>query len=66
MGPNGCSQILVANLDGGFLNSLNDDKKVQLFLFGCDDLEDNINVLLFEMALTFIVSSKRFDMRMVQ
>ena len=56
----------VANLDGGFLNSLNDEKKVQLFLFGSDDLEENINVLLFEMTLTFIVSSKHFDMRMVQ
>ena len=57
---------LLANLDGGFLNSLYDSMKIDLFLHGNAELDDNTNIILFEMALTFIITSKRFDMRMLQ
>ena len=56
---------LIANLDGGFLNNLDDNMKIDLFLHGNETLDDNTNTLLFEMALTFINTSKRFDMRML-
>ena len=57
---------LLANLDGGFLNNLNDSMKIELFLHGNSELDKDTNVILFEMALTFINTSKRFDMRLLQ
>ncbi len=57
---------LLANLDGGFLNNLNDSMKIDLFLHGNSELDNDTNVILIEMALTFINTSKRFDMRLVQ
>ncbi len=57
---------LIANLDMDYINDLNDEKILQLFLCGDLDLDDRTNELLFTMALTFINSSKRFDMRIVR
>ena len=57
---------IIANLDHDYVNALNDDKILDIFLFGDLELDDQVNEVLFSMALTFINSSKRFDMRIVR
>ncbi len=57
---------IIANLDLEYVNALDDDKILDIFLYGDLELDDQVNEVLFSMALTFINSSKRFDMRIVR
>ncbi len=57
---------IIANLDQDYVQALNDDKILDIFLYGDVELDNQVNEVLFTMALTFINSSKRFDMRIVQ
>ncbi len=57
----------IANLlDPQFIANLDDNKIVSLFLYGDNELNYDINKQLFSMAQTFLVESKRFDMRMLR
>ncbi len=49
-----------------YIASLNDDKIVELFLYGDSNLDYNINVELFIMAQTFLINSKRFSQRVLR
>ncbi len=56
---------LTMHLDINYIRHLDDRKKVNLFLYGDNELNDMLNEILVTMALTFINSSKRFDRRIV-
>ncbi len=49
-----------------YIASLNDEKIVELFLYGDSTLDYNINVELFTMAQTFLTNSKRFSQRVLR
>ncbi len=49
-----------------YIASLNDDKIVELFLYGDSNLDYNINVELFIMAQTFLNNSIRFSQRVLR
>ncbi len=53
-------------LDRNYIASLNDDKIVELFLYGGPVLRHEVNVDIFSMAQTFITDSKRFSLRILQ
>ncbi len=53
-------------LEPPYVAGLNDEKIVNVFLYGDIDLEQVINEQLFIMAQTFIVNSKRFAPRILQ
>ncbi len=53
-------------LEPPYVASLNDDKIVDLFLYGDENLNYNVNEQLFIMAQSFIVNSKRFTPRILQ
>ena len=56
----------IANLlDPTYIASLDDDKIVNIFLYGDSDLNYETNKQLFSMAQTFLVDRKRFDMRVL-
>ncbi len=57
---------LIANCDTAYVNDLNDEKICDIFLHGDLNLDDHTNNVLFEMALTFISSTRRFDQRIVR
>ena len=57
---------LVNILNGTFIANLDDATIVNLFLFGDKNLPENVNLLLFEMAQTFIINTKRFNDRLPQ
>ncbi len=57
---------IIVNLDMDYINDLNDAKILEIFLYGDLELDDQVNEILFSMALTFINSSKRFDIRIVR
>ncbi len=61
----GNRSMSMQNLDNDLLNQLNDDKICNIFLYGDLHLSDNENHILFDMALTFIQATKRFDQRIV-
>ncbi len=53
-------------LEPPYVAGLNDDKIVDLFLYGDENLNYNVNEQLFIMAQSFIVNSKRFTPRILQ
>ncbi len=53
-------------LDAAYIAGLNDDKIVQLFLHGDPLLSFETNVNIISLAQSFIVDSKRFDLRILQ
>ncbi len=53
-------------LDRNYIASLNDDKIVQLFLYGDPQLPYESNVNIISLAQTFITDSKRFNLRILQ
>ena len=57
---------LTTLLDHDYITSLNDDKIVDLFLYGDPILNHNINVDIITMAQAFITDSKRFNLRILQ
>ncbi len=57
----------IANLfDPTYIASLDDDKLVNIFLYGDNDMNYETNKQLFSMAQTFLVDSKRFNMRVLR
>ncbi len=52
-------------LDPPYIAGLNDDKTVNLFLHGDNNLNYDLNEKLFIVAQTFIVNSKRFTPRIL-
>ena len=57
---------LTTLLDQDYIASLNDDKIVDLFLYGDPLLNNNTNVDIITMAQAFITDSKRFNLRILQ
>ena len=57
---------LTTVLDQDYMAGLNDDKIVNLFLYGDPLLNHNTNVDIISMAQEFIVDSKRFNLRILQ
>ncbi len=53
-------------LDHNYITSLNDDKIVQLFLYGDPELSFELNSNIISMAQSFIVDSKRFNLRVLR
>ena len=53
-------------LDRNYIAGLNDDKIVDLFLHGDQALSFEININIISLAQSFIVDSKRFNMRILQ
>ncbi len=53
-------------LDRNYIAGLNDDKIVDLFLHGDLTLNHQTNISIISLAQTFIVDSKRFNMRILQ
>ncbi len=53
-------------LDAPYIAGLNDDKIVQLFLHGDPLLSHETNENIISLAQSFIVDSKRFDLRILQ
>ena len=53
-------------LDRNYIAGLNDDKVVDLFLHGDQALSFETNTSIISLAQTFIVDSKRFNMRILQ
>ena len=53
-------------LEPPYVADLNDEKIVNLSLYGDINLNQDLNVQLFIMAQTFIVNSKRFTPRILQ
>ncbi len=53
-------------LGAGYIAGLNDDKIVQLFLYGDPDLSYETNKDIISMAQSFIIDSKRFNLRILQ
>ena len=49
-----------------YITSLNDDNIVQLFLHGDPNLSFDINSSIISMAQSFIVDSKRFNLRVLR
>ena len=57
----------IANLlDPPYIASLDDNKIVDIFLRGDNDLNYETNKRLFAMAQTFLVDSKRFNVRVLR
>ncbi len=53
-------------LDPQYIASLDDSKIVEIFLYGDNELTYDTNKQLFSMAQSFLIDSKRFDMRMLR
>ncbi len=53
-------------LEPPYVAGLNDEMIVNLFLYGDNNLNQDINEQLFIMAQSFIVNSKRFTPRILQ
>ncbi len=53
-------------LDPPYVAGLDDEMIVNLFLYGDNNLNQDINEQLFIMAQSFIVNSKRFTPRILQ
>ena len=57
---------LTGLLDHTYIASLNDDKIVRLFLHGDPELNFEINSNIISMAQSFIVDSKRFNLKVLR
>ncbi len=53
-------------LEPAYIAGLNDDKIVQLFLHGDPELSFETNENIISLAQSFIVDSKRFNLRILQ